>query len=142
MGCWACGVGEIYMSLSSSHSLSTYALFPLTPSVPRCSTRHPAKKPASPSKSSILVTLDTSATAHHQHTPHTKKKTGEKRHPPLTKSKGEERGESKRLTLIRPHNNHSPCGPNSIPLVRMPVARVVVRVVDEDLVEVWGGRVR
>jgi hypothetical protein len=131
MGCWSYGLGEyitfFFFSLTSTHA------FPLTPSVLRCSTRHPAKNSASPSKSSILVTLDTSVTAHHQHTPQKKKTGGEDTPDP----KQGRRTEGK-LTLIRPNNNHGPCTPNSIPTVRMPVAGVVVRVVDEDLVEVCG----
>jgi hypothetical protein len=83
----------------------------------------------------MLVTLDTSATAHRQHTLYIKKKTG-KTTPLNTKQGGTSEG---KLTLIRPDNNHGPRVPNSIPPIRMPVARVVVRVVDEDLVEVWGG---
>jgi hypothetical protein len=80
----------------------------------------------------MLVTLDTSATAQCQHTPHIEK-TKEK-HPPFnTKQGGRREG---KLTLIRPDNNHGPRVPNSIPSIRMPVARVVVRIVDEDLVEV------
>lgn len=41
------------------------------------------------------------------------------------------------LTLVRPHNHDGPRAADPVPLVRMAVAGVVVRVIDEDLVEVW-----
>jgi hypothetical protein len=133
-GVGGCGVGlgkYITFFFSLTHLLLTYSRRPIRPALLNQTSREEARKPFNVIHARHLGHVCNSTSS--AHTPY--KKTGKKIHPFNTKQGGRREG---KLTLIRPDNNHGPRISNSIPPIRMPVARVVVRVVDEDLMEVWG----